>query len=245
MRRIKPVWQAAGIIIVYVAAWWALSAIAANPLLLPSPIVTGVALKSLFSHADAWLYTGMTLLRILGGFLIGCVLGVALAVVTARFRALYILLTPLRTIVKTTPIASFILILLITVVSGWVPVWISALMVIPVMWGNTETAILQLDPKLAEMGRIFYSPLRQLRYVTLPQLLPQLLASATTSFGLAWKAAVMAEVLALPRISIGKRLYESKLYLETDKLFAWTLVVIVLSLVLELVLKKLAGRIRT
>lgn len=236
--------RAAGVVLVYAAAWWLLSAVTSNSLLLPTPLATGRALVAAFSGADAWLYTGMTLLRILAGFVIGCVLGVALAVLTARSVALYTLLTPFRTIVKTTPIASFILILLVAVVSGWVPVWISALMVVPVLWGSTETAIRQLDPKLREMGRVFFTPMRRFRYVTLPQLLPQLLASATTGFGLAWKAAVMAEVLALPRLSVGKQLYESKLYLETDALFAWTLVVIVLSLVLEHAIRMLAGRVK-
>lgn len=244
MRRASKILQAVGVIAVYVLAWWAISALTDNALLFPSPQATGKALLSAFSHADAWTFTGMTLLRILAGFAAGCVLGITLAVLTANVPAFSVLLTPLRTIVKTTPIASFILILLITVVSGWVPVWVSALMVIPVMWGNTETAIRQLDPKLREMGRIFFTPARRFRYVTLPQLLPQVSASATTGFGLAWKAAVMAEVLALPQLSVGKQLYESKLYLETDQLFAWTLVVIVLSLVLESVLKKLAGRVK-
>ena len=245
MRPIKQGLQAVGVILVYVAAWWGLSAVTGSALLLPSPWETGKSLVYAFSHANAWLYTGMTLLRILAGFLIGSAVGIALAVLTAHVRPLYVLLTPLRTTIKTTPIASFILILLITVVSGGVPVWISALMVIPVLWSNTETAITQLDPKLYEMGRVFFSPARRFRYVTLPQLLPQVLASATTGFGLAWKAAVMAEVLSLPQLSIGKQLYESKLYLETDVLFAWTLVVILLSLALELLMKKLAGRVRT
>jgi NitT/TauT family transport system permease protein len=51
--------------------------------------------------------------------------------------------------------------------------------------------------------------------------------------GVAWKAGIAAAAIALPAVSIGRQLMESKIYLETTDLFAWTSVVIVLSLILE------------
>ncbi len=245
MRRIKTALKYTGVAAVYLAAWWALSAMTANSLLLPSPWATFRTLSAAFSTLDAYLQTGATLLRIIGGFLAGVVLGVLLAVLTAKNRFLYSLLTPLRTIIKATPIASFILILLVLTVSGWVPVYISALIVIPVVWSGMETAIRELDPKLLEVGRVFLPKRKRLRQIVFPQLMPHFVSSSATGFGLAWKSAVMAEVLSLPRYAIGKQLYQSKLYLQTEQMFAWTLAVILLSLALEIALKKLASRMMT
>ena len=58
-----------------------------------------------------------------------------------------------------------------------------------------------------------------------------------------WKAGIAAEVLTVPPLSIGKNIFEAKLYLETTELFAWTLTVILLSLVIERILLRLVGHI--
>jgi NitT/TauT family transport system permease protein len=55
----------------------------------------------------------------------------------------------------------------------------------------------------------------------------------TTALGIGWKVTVAAEVLSHPRFSIGTYLYESKAYLNTPQLFAWTLVIILLSFIFE------------
>ena len=54
-----------------------------------------------------------------------------------------------------------------------------------------------------------------------------------TAVGFAWKSAVAAEVIGLPKNSIGTALYEAKIYLLTSDLFAWTLVIVILSALFE------------
>ncbi|MDE7233674.1 MAG: nitrate ABC transporter permease, partial [Ruminiclostridium sp.] len=51
--------------------------------------------------------------------------------------------------------------------------------------------------------------------------------------GLCWKSGVAAEVIGIPNGSIGEKLYMSKIYLETADLFAWTLVIILVSRLCE------------
>ena len=146
------------------------------------------------------------------------------------------LLRPLRTVIKTTPITSFALILLITLVSDLVPIAVAAIVVVPMIWRTTEEAILGLDDKLAEMGRVFLSPWKHLRFVSLPQILPQFFATASTALGFAWKAVITAETLALPKRGIGNQMYLDKVYLDTADLFAWTLLVIICSVSIETLL---------
>ena len=220
-------------IAVYLVIWQLLSMLVGSSLLLPSPIEMLRAMFGILGSPNGWRSIGTTVLRIVAGYLIGCVIGVLLAVLTANSKAFAWLLQPLRTIIKTTPITSFALILLISVVSGLVPVVVAAIVAVPMFWRSTEESILSLDPKLKEMSRVFLSPWKQLRYVTVPQLLPQFFATASTAFGFAWKAVVTAEILALPRYGIGNQMYLDKLYLDYADLFAWTVLVILLSVILE------------
>lgn len=231
-----------GLLLFYLAAWQALSMLVGSSLLLPSPLDTGKSLLMILQDPLSWQDIGNTFLRLLAGFLLGTAAGILLAAITARSRFLQWLLNPLRLLIKATPVMSFVLLLLVSVVSNWVPVIVSAIMVAPLLWATTEQAILSLDPKLTEMGKVYLSPIQRLMHVELPQMLPQITASAVTALGFAWKAVITAEVLSLPRFAIGNRMYLSKLYLDTADTLAWTVWIVTLALLMEWLLKRITER---
>jgi NitT/TauT family transport system permease protein len=116
------------------------------------------------------------------------------------------------------------------------PTFISALMVLPIVWGNIHDGILSVDKQLLEVTKVYkFTPFKRIKRLYLPHVAPYFSAAVKTSIGLAWKAGIAAEILTLPPISIGKKLSDAKIYLETTDLFAWTVTVIILSLLLELV----------
>jgi NitT/TauT family transport system permease protein len=199
----------------------------------------------LLLQSSSWLFAGLTLLRIMSGFVLGVVCGIFLAVLTARSRFAEALLSPLRAIVKASPVTSFILLALLWFSSDMVPLFISFLMVVPMVWTATAEAILQTDVRLIEMGKLYGLTSWQIvRKIFIPSVLPAFLAACTTSLGFAWKSGVAAEIIALPRQSIGYMLYQSKLRIETVDLFAWTLMIVALSMLLERLLVRSMRRIR-
>ena len=230
---IQPYIRIPILLALYIGLWQLLSMLVGSSLLLPSPSDTAKSLWRLLSDAACWSDIGHTFLRLFCGYAIGCLAGIALAVLTTHSKAARFLLSPFRLLIKTTPVMSFVLILLVSVVSNLVPVVVSAIMVIPMLWATTEESILSLDPKLAEMGRVYFSAVQRVTRIAIPQMVPQITASAVTALGFAWKAVITAEVLSLPRFAIGNRMYLSKLYLDTDDMFAWTILVIALALCME------------
>ncbi len=218
----------------WLIVWSVLAAIVKKEILLPSPYVVITRLASLAVTGNFWLSVLLSFARITTGFLIACITGVLLATATARFRLLNSLLSPLLTTVRATPVASFIILALVWLNRGTVPTFTSFLMVLPVIWGNVSTGISSADRELIEAACIFrLSRFKKLRLIYIPAVLPHFTSAFLTSIGLAWKAGVAAEVLCSPKLSVGGALYESKLYLETAGLFAWTLTLILISIVLE------------
>lgn len=214
-----------------------------NELLLPYPMTVVRALAGLAGTGDFWLTVLASLGRILAGMALGTALGLLLAGLTCLSPLLDALLSPAIRVVRATPVASFILLVLLWVYRSWVPVVISALMVLPVVWSNMSRGIQEVDRDLLEMARAYrFSRGKTLALVYLPSLRPYFLSAVTTSMGLAWKSGVAAEVLCLPRPSIGTQIYNTKLYLEIPDLFAWTAVVVALSLLLEKLLTLALGR---
>ncbi len=237
--------QTALIALIYLAVWEAASLLVGKELLLPSPLATLSRFAELLAKGESWLTAGLTLLRIMGGYALGVLAGVLLAVLTASSRFAEALLSPLRAIVKASPVTSFILLALLWLSSNLVPLFISFLMVVPMVWTATAEAILHTDVRLVEMGRVFGLSRRQIvRRIYIPSVLPPFLAACTTSLGFAWKSGVAAEIIALPKQSIGYKLYQSKLRIETVDLFAWTLLIVALSMLLEWLLVRSMRRIR-
>ena len=229
---------------VWLAVWAALALLVHRELLLPAPWTVVRRLCALAATGAFWRITAVSLGRVLLGVAGAVVLGVALAAACTISKTADALLRPLMTVVKSTPVASFVVLALIWIARDWLPVFIALLMVLPVVWSNVCTGIRSADPALLELARVYSWPRgRVLRRIYVPSVRPHFLAALRSGLGFGWKAGIAAEVLTVPHSAIGRMIYESKLYLQTTDLFAWTLAVILLSVGLErLVLRALTPR---
>ena len=218
----------------WVRIWYLVARRVNSELLFPSPAAVWEALKELTVTKQFWLTTLISLCRILYGILISLVIGCGLAVITSVSSVLRSLLAPLMTAIKAVPVACFIILMLLWIKTGTLPVFITVLIVIPIVWSNVTEGILSTDKKLCEVAEVFkLSYAKKLFKLYIPSVMPYFMAACRSALGMAWKAGVAAEVLAVPQNSIGKEIYFSKTYLETPTLFAWTVVIIILSCLIE------------
>ena len=230
----------------WIAVWEAAALLVGQELILPSPISVAKSLWRLAGHWDFWLAAVTSMWRILSGLACGVVIGTVAAALTVRFKACDMLLSPLVKVIRATPVASFIVLATLWIVRTGVPGFISALIVIPVVWADVRTAVLETDRGLLEMGRAYgFGALKTLRYIYLPSVLPSWNSAFLTAMGLAWKSGIAAEVLCQPADAIGTELIRAKSVLEMSDAFAWTVVVVLLSVILEHLFKWLMkGRVK-
>ena len=154
------------------------------------------------------------------GIALALCLGVLAAALCARFAAFDALLAPAMSAVKATPVASFAILVLVWLPRDAVPVCVAALMVLPVVWANVRAGILGVDGQLLELARVCRLPRgRVVRRIYVPSVLPGFAAACRSGIGFGWKAGIAAEVLTVPRASMGRMIYESKYYLQTADLF--------------------------
>ena len=221
-------------VLFWLAVWQLVSTALSSELLLVSPVRVAARLLELAATAGFWGSVASSLLRIAGGFLLAVAAGVVLAALSARSRWVRELLAPLILAVKSIPVASFIILALIWFSSKNLAVLISFLMVLPVVYTNVLSGIRAADPQLLEMARVFRIPaLRRVRYIYVPQVYPFFQSACGVALGLCWKSGVAAEVIGMPQGSIGERLQQAKVYLDTPDLFAWTLTIVLVSLGFE------------
>ena len=218
----------------WLIAWQLLSMIVGQEILLASPFSVAGRFFALIFTPSFWQTLSFSLLRILGGFLLGCASGVVLAALSAKFRRIRELIAPFVAVIRAIPVASFVIVALIWIPSRNLALLISALIVWPVVYANVLSGIEETDIKLLEMAHVFrLSGMKRIMYIYIPQALPYFRAAVVASMGLAWKSGVAAEVIGIPSGSIGEALYRAKIYLMTPDLFAWTIALIAASLVCE------------
>lgn len=211
----------------------------------PTVPATLRALLALLKTAVFYKSIGYSLLRVLLGFLFGLILGTLFALLAHYLPLLRTLISPMMSIVKATPVASFIMVLWCFIGASPVPVVIGALMVSPLIYHNLYDALSTNNRELLEVCEIYnVKGYRKFRFLYLPQLLEFLIPAAVTGMGLCWKASVAAEIIAYTKNSIGREIYLAKAFLEGAELFAYTVTVILLSILFERMMHLLGEKVK-
>ena len=238
-------------VIFWIFLWYVLSCKINSEIFLPSPRATFKALIHLSGKSDFWKIILSTFSRIVCGFLCAVVIGVVGALTAYFVQVVDIILSPLMKLIKAVPVVSFIILALLWVDSEKLPVLISFGMVLPVIYINVLQGCRSVNIDMVEMSRVFgMNGGMKLRFIYLPCILPSFISACKIGLGFCFKAGIAAEVIGLPVRSIGSELYKSKLYLMTDELFAWTVVIVLLSAFFERIciyilnrMGKLAGKV--
>lgn len=228
----------------WLSVWQLMAWNVGKELLLPSPYRVLIALGNLILTADFWSSIAFSILRVMIGIVVALLTGTLVAILTSRWKLLYELIAPFITVIRSTPVASFILLLWLWLGADKLPAVICLLMVFPIAWSAASDAIAAIDKDLAEVCKVYqFSLSKRVWRFYLPSFFPYFLSASKTSIGLAWKAAVAAEALVVSPHSIGRHLFDTKITLETPELFAWTLIVILLSLVIEAITSLTLGKL--
>ena len=231
-------WKKTILTAVAVLLWiglWALAAYRLNkPVLLPYPTAVFRALLALLRDKQFAAVVWGSFRHVTTGFLLALAAGLILAVISSTSEIVETLLMPGVKLIKTVPVVSFIILLLFFVQPAKIGLVISLLMVFPVVYENVRKGIAGTDGKLKEAAKVFRVPfLRRLRCMIIPSMLPYTTAACSAGLSLCWKAGIAAELIAQSPDSIGHELYYSKLYVDAEGVFAWTIVIIAVSVLFE------------
>ncbi len=240
----KPLYRGLLVALFWIGVWQAASMLVGKPVLFASPLDTLKALLALVPRGDYWLAVAGSLGRIALGFGLALLLGLLTGVAAYRSSLMKTLLSPLLTLMKTVPVASFIILVLVWFGSKQLAVIVALLVVFPQIYFSTLSGLSSRDSELLELSRVFRVPARRVAWqVYRPALMPYLKGACASALGMSWKAGIAAEVIGTPLHSIGEQMYLSKVYMATAELFAWTLTVILLSLLFEKAVLWLMGRV--
>ena len=222
---------------VLVLAWEAAARYVDASIILPGPSQTLEQFISSLGQAPFYRHLVTTFARALAGFAIAYLIGIAWGLASGLSVATDAVLRPALLVMRATPVIAVILLALIWFDSSFAPLFVTVLMVLPVVTESIAAGVGASAARLLEMALVFgVGRARVVRRIVIPALLPALSASAHAGLGMAFKVTVAAEVLVQPPWAIGGQMQEARFFLDTPRILALTVTVVLLSAFSELVL---------
>ena len=201
----KKILKWTAVSLLWLAIWQLSAAAVGQELLIPYPKAALFAFFQLAKTADFWIAVLFSMLRIIVGYLLGVTAGVFGAVLSSRFSVFKAVFSPVLHLVRAVPVASFIILAFVWIKSAYISVFISFLMVLPMIWSSVESGIENIDRQYLEMAEVYrISPLKILIKIKIPFIMPSFIAAAVSALGFAWKSGVAAEVICRPASSLGR-----------------------------------------
>lgn len=230
-----------GVIVFWIVVWHVLDMVIHNRLVIAGPISVVASLCTEAAKPGFWIIALASFGRIALGFMLSCCAGILLSAAAYKVALVRAFLDPLVSLLRTIPVVAIIIMLLIWVGNQLLTIYLSFLIVFPLIYINMLAGFESVDCKMLEFARVYrLSPWRTFVYIYRPAFMPFLSSACKMALGMSWKSGIMAEVLANPIPSIGREMAISRTFLNTPKLFAWTVVVMILSWLFEkLVMKAL------
>lgn len=223
-----------GTVFFWVFIWFLMAEKIDKSIFLPKPEETFHTLIKIVSSRLFFDTVKASFVRIMKGFLLAVVSGCSLAALSYFFVMIKVLLAPVMRLIKAVPVASFTILALLWVDSVRLSELVAFVIVLPVIYINVLGGLESVKTEMLELAKVFrVSVFRKIRFLYIPAVFPAFTAACRIGLGFCFKAGIAAEVIGRPIHSIGGQLYEAKLYLMTEELFAWTIVIVLLSMMIE------------
>lgn len=231
------------ILLIWLLIWQILYMKVGKEVLMPSPFHTIQELSQMVVSPLFYLQILFTLERVAVGVVLCFILGMMTSVTSYFIKGFEEFIAPAIALMKSTPIMAIIILAILWFDSNEVPIFVCFLMCYPIVYTNVLAGLSRLDKELIELSRVYRVKWWiRVKKCYLPQLRPYIYAALDLALGMAWKVVIAAEVLAVPKYAIGYALMDAKRYLETRQVFAWIIVIVSLSEICQLGVRKLMRR---
>jgi len=210
---------------------WQMTSLALDSqILMPGVIDVLLRLFELFFSKNFIYNVLSTVIRAFDSFLIIIILATIFGTLSGKFKILGWFMTPILTVLKTTPVMSVILLAFIWFETGTVPIFSAFLMGFPIMYMMMEGAVENLEFEMDQMCYLYgFTNSQKIRYYIIPTLAKSFSLGARQTLSMVWKVVVAAEVLTIPKFGVGAKMQFAQIQLETAEVFSWTLIAIILS----------------
>lgn len=237
MKNKKSIYLILGIII-FISLWHFIFIKINSEIIFPNLINILKKFAEIISEKSFYKDLSASLIRVITAFILSFLSASILGILSGIFLPIRYILIPIINFIRTIPSIPLILAAIIWFDNNTVPIFVSMLIIFPIIYDAVANGIINIDKKLIEMSLSYNVSLKtQIFSLYIPYIKPYILTAVSQSMGITWKSILAAEILALPAFGIGTKLYESHLYLDTVSLFAYCLISVIFNGIFEIIIR--------
>lgn len=226
--------------IALLAIWAFLARTIDNEVIVPRLASTFISMLEIIKDPGFLNIVGSTILRTLLGFLISLFLAISLGVLSGISKTLYSFMEPILKLLNSIPTIAIILLALIWLNNEFVPIFVGFLMVFPILFESVLKSIVDVDKDIIQMAYLYkVSKLGIIKNIYIPSILYSLSGIFKSALGINLKMVIGGEVLSQPKYAIGSSLQLERMYLNTPGVFAWIIIIILISIIFDYMVKAL------
>lgn len=224
--------------------WQSASMIIGSEVILPSPYLTFKGVIEVIKSNDFFKIIIRTLGRTFISFILALVIAICLGVLSAFNKYIYNFIIPIINIMRSLPTIGFIILALIWLSQGSAPILVGFVMSFPIFYDAIIGSILNIDKKILEMANVYgVGKINLVANIYLPSISFAICRIMVSTFSLTMKLVIGGEVIGQPKYGIGTALFVEKNYLNTNMVFAWIILVIIIGIIFSLIQKTINVRV--
>ena len=225
-------------ILLFIFVWSIISIKINSQIVFPNIKSILYALIDITKQKDFYLNLSLSMIRVFTTFVISFIIAIILGVLSGIFISIRYILMPIINFIRTIPTIPLILIAVLWFDNNLVPIFVSLFVIFPIIYDALVNGIINIDKTLIEMSNSYKVSFKtQLINLYIPSIKPYILTSISQSMGITWKSVLACEIISLPALGIGSKLYVSHLYLDTVSLFAYCLIAIIFNIIFEIIIR--------
>lgn len=223
-------------IVFLICLWYTVSFLVGSSLIFPSPKLVFAQILEVTKTGQLFLYLWQTFYKAFLGLLLALLVGLFVGFIIGLSQKLYELFRPILMIIRSVPIVSWLSSVILLWGIGWKGVvFIVFMTLLPTVIFNISEGVKSVDVRLLEMAKIYSVPRKRIfQKIYLGSVLPFLLSAINVSIGTMWKAAIVSEYL-IGDSGLGVQIFQSKFYIDTPRVFAFTLSAVIFGLIFEMI----------
>jgi len=226
--------------IFFIGLWQLIGIIINNDIYIPKIQQVTEAINIILKDKNFFKVILSSLYRTMLSYTLALVFSMILGVLGVVYPFFKYLMQPVNSVGKTIPTMVLVVLSLVWFDKDKTPFVVGVVIIFPILYEGIRNSLIQIDKKIIDMTRIYEVKLKdKIKKIYLPVMRFYFMSIFVSTFSLTFKVVVAGEVLGQPKFGIGSQIQLEKVNFNTSGIFAWIVIIVVISFGLEIINKLL------
>ena len=222
----------------FIILWQLIAVIINNDVYIPRIQQVIEAIKIILNEQNFLKVIFSSFYRTMFSYLLALIFSMILGVLATVCPFFQYVMQPINSFGKTIPTMVLVVLSLVWFDKDKTPFVVGFAITFPILYEGIRNGLMQIDKKIIDMTKIYEVSLKdKIKKIYLPVMKFYFMSIFVSTFSLTFKTVIAGEVHGQPKFGIGSQIQLEKVNFNTSGIFAWIVIIVIISFVLEIINK--------